>query len=247
MQNAYIKKLKATPDLPPQTYDGSYELVKETIKQYQQISLENANYPDIDLIFFMTVGTWAYGIEKRKELIQQTSLDKPKKDYLTTLLDQINEKAQNGQYTHTEYPNKPTIGMFGSGFSTFKGKCDQQTIKKFITLIVNASRITEEEQLLNYLETELQSEYKGIGIATFSQILHCLNPYIFPIINGNMGEGTNVYTNLGIEIDTKITPQNYIKNLRKIRDFRNKNFEWKNYRIMDILKIENIKQENPIL
>lgn len=239
MENIYVEKLKQEKEIYPEKYDGSYELVTETVKQYQTISLENINYADIDLIYFMTVGSWAFGMEKRKELIQKTSLDQPKKEYLTMLIDQVMEKAKNREYIHDEFPDKVTVGMFGAGFGTFSsGSCDLDTAKEFISLMVAISKMTEEDEILDYLEEELKKEYKGIGIASFSQVLHCLKPYIFPIVNGNMGKGTTVYFKLGIKLDKNITPKNYIANIRKIRDFRNNNFTWKNYRIMDLLTRE---------
>lgn len=241
MENIYLEKLKNSQEIIPEKYDGSYELVKETVKQYQYISLENVDFPDIDLIYFMTVGTWAYGIDKRKELIENSALDQPKKEYLNMLIDKIWDNAQKEMYIHKEFEGKTSIGMFGSGFRTFNGACDIDTVKRYISLMVNVNQMDNEDEILNYVENELQFEYKGIGIASFSQVLHCLKPHIFPIVNGNMGTGTTIYSKLEIEIDSKITPQNYIKNVRKIREFRNNNFSWKNYRIIDLLKVEENK------
>lgn len=252
MENTYLEKLKNTQEIIPEKYDGSYELVKETIKQYRYISLENVSFTDIDLIYFMTVGTWAYGIDKRKELIENSALDQPKKEYLNKLIDEIWNNAQNEMYIHKEFEDKICIGMFGTGFGTFKGSCDIDTIKRYIALIVNVYKmvvedtIKVEDDIFNYVEQELQNEYKGIGIASFSQVLHCLNPYMFPIINGNQGIGITIYSKLGIEIDKKITPQNYIKNVRRIREFRNNNFSWKNYRIIDLLSVEEDKWLNSL-
>lgn len=245
MENEYIEELKEKEEIIPDDYDGSYELVRETVKQYDYLPLEQVGYADIDLIFFMCIGTWKFGIDSRKKLIEQSCLEQVKKDYLISLLDRVMNNAKMGKYAHSEVKNSASVGMFGCGYGTFKGLVDLETIKRFILLVVNVNRLNDEEEILNYVEEQFKLRFKGIGVASFSQFLHCLKPYIFPIINGKQGEGAKLYYELGIKIDNKITLENYIKNTRIIREFREDNFKWKNYRNFDLMKVEDnyIKDE----
>ena len=91
--NKYFNKLNTYTELEPDEHDGSYELVRETVKQYNYIDIQKVNFKDADLIYFMTIGTWRCSTEKKKDLIQNSNLDQPQKDYLYHLLEKI-EKFQ---------------------------------------------------------------------------------------------------------------------------------------------------------
>lgn len=64
-------------------------------------------------------------------------------------------------------------------------------------------------------------------------VLHCLKPLTFPVINSNVGS-EDIFAELGIELKSRGKLEAYIDNCRKIKDFRDSNFSFKNYRILDM-------------
>lgn len=238
-KNKYFNTLKDYSELNPDEHDGTYELVRETVKQYNYIDINNVTYKDADLIYFMTIGTWRNSVIKKHELIDNSSLNNPQKKYLHKLLNEIDNKAKGHKYSNSQDGN---FGMFGSGFGTFYNSKD--TLEE---LNLSAVKFLEMCQYINNtnsidfreLQKKLEYPFKGMGIATISQVLHCLKPFEFPIFNGKQGEGQELYRILGIDIDNKLTLSNYLENAKKIEEFRNRYFKWKNYRNFDLVKVEN--------
>ena len=76
----------------------------------------------------------------------------------------------------------------------------------------------------------------GIGIATVSQVLHCLKPTVFPIINGNEKQGLLWdFVLKESQRDGLYDPTRYIEHCRYIKHWRdNSGYPYKNYRIYDI-------------
>jgi hypothetical protein len=129
--------------------------------------------------------------------------------------------------------------MFGSGFMTFKGKMDERDARKFLTLCVEIQKTDNDELMFKEAEKVLSRGIKGLGIGTVSQILHCLKPFTFPIINGAMNKGTTVYVKLGVELKKPVTESNYIENSKRIKKFKDNSYGFvKNYRAFDLLNFE---------
>ena len=241
--NKYFKQLMGFSELTPDEHDGSYELVRETVKQYNYIDNNSITYKDADLIYSMTIGTWKSKIEKKEELIEESNLQEPQKKYLHELIKKIADKAENHEYSNSLDGN---FGMFGTGFFTFyNSKDDKQDINLSAKQFVDLCKFINNNDNIdfNILEEKLKYPFKGYGIATISQVLHCLKPFVFPILNGKQGEGQLLYKKLGINIDHKNVISTYIDNTRKIQEFRDKYFQWKNYRIFDLIKIEESIEE----
>ncbi len=116
--------------------------------------------------------------------------------------------------------------MFGVGFGSFsKFNIGKSDIQRFITMCVEADKEEDEEKILQIADDALSKHIKGIGIAAVSQVLHCIKPEIFPILNSGSSMGMNVYVNLlGIKLDHPTDTTKYVKNTRIIRDFRDANF-----------------------
>lgn len=71
-----------------------------------------------------------------------------------------------------------------------------------------------------------------MGAASASVVLHCLKPMTFPIFNSNMGSD-NIYVYLGIPLQDTKAVETYIDNCRRVKKYRDENFDIKNYRIFD--------------
>ena len=237
----YYYKLKQRKDINPDTYNGIYELEKETVKQYDFFFKENKNnikkidYKDADLVYLMT------GIEFNKEdrvaFVEKSNLGNKQKEYLIKKIKEI----YNNEYECKE------IGITTATFKTFKVHEDKtnNTYKKLINIAIEVNRLAnsvDDNEIINFVDIELKEAAKnnqlyGTNKGVFSIILHCLAPNVFPLINGKHGEGTDIYKKIHININKNININNYIENVKTIKEYRDNNFEWKNYRIIDEMNI----------
>lgn len=242
---ALIERLQAAKEIVPSEYDGSYELVSEVIKSYSKLNdITICDYNDLNLVYLSTVGTWKHSIEKKKETVNKTHLSDDEKSRLNQLLDKIWNKAQNKEYKHTELNDNVSIGMFGTGFYNTQTKTDNESVQKFIKLCVDLQNTDDEETAFTTVENTFKAGMKGLAAGGISQVLHCLKPFIFPILNSNQ-EKNNLFTKLGIKIEKANEEEYYAANCRKIKEYRDSNFEWKNYRNFDIedLNMAEVSEE----
>lgn len=225
-----ISKLKNTNDIAPDNYDGSYELVREIVNSYSNVSNTSLiTSKDLDAIYSMALGTWRMSVDKKKEYISDGILPELEKQRLYDLIDDVWDKACTKKYSYCEMKDKPSIGMFGTGF--FRFKISNENARKFIGLLTQMKDWSDESSL-HLCEEVFTNNMKGIAASAASIILHCYKPYVFPIINGNMGND-NIYEYLGIVLEKPKELTTYIKNCKAIQEFRDNNFKFKNYRIFD--------------
>ena len=90
-------------------------------------------------------------------------------------------------------------------------------------MCINIEYAHSDEEMFGIAEDTLKNPMKWIGIATVSQILHCLKPTVFPILNGRTEE-------LGFSHDVS----EYVENTRKLKILRDEKFSFKNYRVIDL-------------
>lgn len=225
-----IQRLNHSEEIFPDKYDGSYQLVRESIKLYSEMdNLNVCDYKDLNLVYLMTVITRKHGVAAKKKTIDESHLKESSKDELKALLDVIWNKGNNNEYEN----NEGVFGMFGTGFYTFEGKTDNDSPKNFIQACVDILDLDDDEQIFDRMSKVLNENYKGMKAASASMVLHCLKPFTFPIFNGNMG-CYNIYEYFGIKLNKKAEIDTYIENCRKVKKYRDENFTIKNYRIFDI-------------
>lgn len=233
-----IERLQATQELDPNTYDASNELVKEVVKSYSKVSdYSSFNYNDLNLIYLSTVGTWKHSVEKKKETILNSNLPEDEKNHLIDFLSDLWERVKKGEFSHSEEENKISFGMFGTGFYNTKTKTDDESVHKFIKMCVDLLSVEEDETAFEIVDQVISPGFNGLAAAGISVILYCLKPFIFPIINSHQGKN-NIFEKLGIEIKKPASETTYVSNSRKIKEYRDANFNWKNYRIFDMENIE---------
>ncbi len=226
--------LKQKEEIDPDQHDGSYELVRETVRALSKVDKDVLDYRDMNLLFFMTVGTFtkASTLENKKKRIDESHINQEEKQRLKNLLDKLMDNAQKGKYANSQ--GDGTIGMFGVGFASFaKFKTESKNYAEFIDMCTKILDEEDEEKIFNLVEETLKEPIQGVGIATVSQILHCLKPFVFPILNQGEGAGIAVYRKLGIKLVTPNDTTKYIENVRRIKEFRDNNFSFKNYRVFD--------------
>ncbi|MFR5273507.1 hypothetical protein [Intestinibacter bartlettii] len=99
MREIIINDLKKEKEIIPDEHDGSYELMRETIRSYMNIKNTSVlNYKDLNLVYLMSVGTWKKGIYKRKETINESNLPKSEKKRLIGVMDRIWQNAIDEKY-----------------------------------------------------------------------------------------------------------------------------------------------------
>lgn len=238
-----IEVLKNSPDIDPDKHDGSYELVREIVRTYKNSDTArkhgyDAN--DLNAVWFMCSRAGDKTVDFRKNRIKKSNLSDEEKNNMVALLENIWGKAQRGEYSNTPKGQIGRVGMFPSGFSTFKTKDGDQerASREFIQMVIEISDGIDEEHMLSVAEKYLEKPWKDIQATTISQFLHCLKPNVFPIINGNLGVGSALYEALDIKLKNYSKANSYIANARIIRDFRNENFTFKNYRVLDLASAE---------
>ena len=245
---AILEDLNEKEEMQADQHDGCYELIHKTIQAFAKLSdLSILNYKDLNLVYLTTVGTWSHGLDAKKKTINESHLNSEDKEELIKLWDDIWDKAGQGKYSNsdTSCKEKRSIGLFGTGFYSFKRNNSEPTseqIKAFFSMLIDFLSMTNDIEMFNRAETVLNGPFPGMQTAAASMILHCLKPYSFPVLNSNTGYH-NIFEVIGIKLTKTYSLENYIDNCRKIKDFRDKHFTYKNYRIFDIeaQKIDSFK------
>lgn len=252
MDESLFKRLKKN-DLIPDDHDGSYALMRKAVWAYANLSNTagwyEINYKDLNLLLHLVIGTWKQNIDIKKKSVEESSLDGSDKKALIREIDSVWTSACAGKYSNME-KGKPSVGMFGTGIYSFETKTDDESVKKFLDAILkiyfelkyeDVKDISQNEKYYAMLEPVFSKEFKGLGAASASQILHCFKPYIFPILNSASKE---FYNGWGLKDVTKLS--NYIENCRKINKIlRDHGINSINYRALDLEAIK-IKSDNQI-
>lgn len=230
-----LSDLKNKTELQADSYDGSYELVREVINAYATLdNYDNITYRDLDAVYLMAIITKRINSENKKKKIKNTCLSETEKNRLIQVIDKVWDNACLGKYANKEPGGTPIVGMFGTGFMSFKGKTTDDCAKRFIEMCVEISKEEDAETIYSKAEQVVNASFKGMKSASASIVLHCLKPDVFPIMNGNQGMG-NIFSMLEIKLEKPFEIGSYIANCRKINAFRNAELPFKNYRIFDLV------------
>lgn len=235
MNQEILNKLKSTPELSPDVHDGSYELVRTTVSAYRDVDEDTLDCLDLNAIYLMCIGTWRHSYDKKHEAIHATHLPEVRKQELDHLIDDLKSRADAGVYKYREKAASSTghMGMFGTGFYSFQGKTDIQSVRAFIRMCVDILDMTDDEEMFRRAASVLMKSFRGMQAAAASVVLHCLKPLTFPVINSNVGS-EDIFAALGITLKSRGKLETYVENCRRIKDFRDANFSFKNYRILDM-------------
>lgn len=227
-----LNALNQEPEMNPDLHDGSYELMREIVKSYSTINdYSEIDYKDLNAVYAMVIGTWKLNVERKKEYINNGHLSLIEKRRLSEVIDRVWDNACRSKYENREN-NRPSIGMFGTGFYSFERNADDASSQRFIKLLVDIADLNDDNQIYNRADRVFDKAFKGMQAAAASVMLHCLKPCTFPILNSNFGDGT-IYEALGIKLNKEGRLITYIDNCRRIKAFRDANMGIRNYRIFD--------------
>lgn len=228
-----IDYINSKPDIDPYTYDGSYELIQSIVKAYSEMDdISIVDYHDLDCIYLTVVISSSCGIEGKKKSIRNSHLPDEAKNRLIVLANTIWDKTVRQEYLHDD-DGAQILGMFGSGFMSFSRTTSSDDAYRFIKMCVDIIQEKDEEKMFNIAEAVLNNGIRGLGAASASVMLHGIRPTVFPVLNGNMGTD-NIFEALGINLQKRQDLKHYIRNCRKIKEYKEKNFNFKNYRVIDL-------------
>lgn len=244
--NKILQDIMTMDDVIPDEHDGSYELVRETVESLSKTDLNRIDIADLDMLYFMAVGTWKGGVEFRLKKIEESNLSIEEKIRLKSIFNNVVEKAKDHKYENSD-KNTWSIGMFGTGFYTFQGKSDKQNAQKFISLCIRIKDLDDDYQIFNIAEERLKYGIKGMQVASASIVLHCLKPNVFPIINNAMIKTAVLLESQGVILNKPNQLTTYIENSRKIRKFRDEKCKFNNYRTLDMKfwEVRELEEEKP--
>lgn len=235
-----LKNLEDITD--PFKYDGSYEVVRRAAELYSESFdriYNDLDDKDLDVILFLDLGSWKLSYDKKKERIMACHLLDYQKEELCKLIDEVQDKADNHFYAHYRDAGKDAVwGMFGTGTYSIKSIVKEteyhKTAVDFFSMVKDMMPTDDDENLFDLVNQFASNRHGGIQSGLMSQFLHCLKPTVFPILNA---VGTDIYQNdlevEGLDDPTKLI--NYADNCRKIKDFRDKKTNVKNYRVLDCI------------
>ncbi|OAA90220.1 AAA family ATPase [Clostridium ljungdahlii] len=240
-ENKLVQEIKDMPDVDPDKYDGSYELVRETVESFSRTPIDVIDVSDLDVLYFMTVGTWKVKAKYKIQKIQNSHLPIEEKKRLTKIFNLVMERARKHEYENIV--GEWSVGMFSIGFYTFTSKSDEDSARRFISLCIKIHKSDDENEILHMAEETFKTSIKGMQAMEASVILHCLKPYIFPIINTDTIEDYVLFEEKGVIFTDPKELTNYVENTRKIKKFRDKECLFRNYKVLDmkLLSIERMK------
>ena len=143
-------KIKNSVELEPDKHDGSYYLVRETIKAYIGIDFSKLDYKDLNLVYLMSVGSWKHGVNKKIQTINDSNLPQSKKDDLLEVLQEVERETKAKFYSN--WPDGSNFGMFGTGFYTFKTKTDSDSVVRFIKMCTEILPLEDDDEIFDIAE-----------------------------------------------------------------------------------------------
>lgn len=223
--NDLLQFLKAKKDIPAEKYDASYELVPKTLEYLRKQDLMQLGVKDLEMLYFMTIHTGKSSFKHKKKKVEESHLAEEDKMKLIEFIDTIQYKVNEKDYIRIRAGYK---GIFGAAIFKFSKTSDEDA-RQFLGMCIEIFSEKDVNKMFAIVENSLKNSLKGIGIATVSQILHCLKPTIFPVLNNAVREMGKLH--LQLENPKDIT--RYVANTKIIEKFRDENLPFKNYIILD--------------
>ena len=180
-----MNKLETLKDIVADKYDGCYEVMRECVMAYANVDTNLLDFNDLDLVLMIPIGTWTVSTDKKVALVKASHLEDDSKVKLISLMEEVDKKAKNGDYEHSEKNKKGGYwGMFGTAFRSVSAVSnDVSTARDFIAMLIGLLNISEEE-LYSFVDSTLKNKpLLGLQAGVISQVLHCLFPTVFPIVN----------------------------------------------------------------
>lgn len=241
-----IDELKHKNDILPNEFDGTYRSVREAVECYAKLRKTTLlDYNDLDLLYYLSLGIWKPDKMQRKLRVQKSHLLHNDKLLLDRSLDRIWCKGSKMLFTHVIGKNEMEFLTTPFSFKDSAIAKNTELIQSFIKMCVNLADNENDSELMDTAQKTLNSSVKDSGLPVFavSRILHCLKPFTFPIM-GEDATDSIVFSSVGIKLEPFDDISQYINNCRKILEFRNSNFKFRNMRVFDIMSWDMLRDIN---
>ncbi|WP_024861129.1 McrB family protein [Ruminococcus flavefaciens] len=232
-----IEELKHKNDIQPNEFDGTYSSVREAVECYAKLKKTTLiDYKDLDLLYYLTLGIWSGDKDELKLRIQNSHLLHIDKHMLYTTIDKIWSKGARMLFTHVANKYEKNFLVNPLSFKSALIAEKPESIQFFFKMCINLSGLDNDTKLLDTAQKMLNAQIKDSGMPVFalSRILHCLKPNTFPILGESITDSL-CFRELGIPLRKIEDLSQYIHNCRKILEFRNSHFKFKNMRVFDIM------------
>ena len=241
-----LDELRRKNEILPNEFDGTYRSVRKAVEYYSKLKrITVIDRSDLDLLYYLSLGVWISDKEEWKPLIQKSHLLHNDKFLLDTTVERVWSKDSKKLFGHAV--SKQELGFLTSPFSYEKRPADiaPESIQFFFRLCINISGLEIDEKLFDTVQQMLGAEKSGRDLPVFmlSRILHCLKPFTFPILGESLTDSL-VFRAVGLELDNTGDLKQYIYNCRRILDFRNASFKFKNMRVFDVMSWELLNAKN---
>ncbi|MBQ9898572.1 MAG: AAA family ATPase [Ruminococcus sp.] len=235
-----IDELRLKTEILPNEFDGTYRSVRAAIECYsnvKKIALIDCN--DLELLYYLSLGSWKDDAEIRRLLVQNSHLFHNDKLLLEKRLDKIWSSGSKSLFTHIV--GKREMEFLTAPFMLRELPIAKNTeaIQFFFKMCINLSGLENDSILFESAQSMLSSQIKDSGMPVYilSRILHCIEPFTFAILGESVTDSI-VYKTIGLELKRPDDITQYINNCRKIMDFRDSNFKFKNMRVFDLMSWE---------
>ena len=236
-KNKIIEELKHKNDIQPNEFDGTYSSVREAVECYAKLKKTTLiDYKDLDLLYYLTLGIWSGDKDELKLRVQNSHLLHIDKHMLYTTIDKIWSKGARMLFTHVANKYEKNFLVNPLSFKSALIAEKPESIQFFFKMCINLSGLDNDTKLLDTAQKMLNAQIKDSGMPVFalSRILHCLKPNTFPILGESITDSL-CFRELGIPLRKIEDLSQYIHNCRKILEFRNSHFKFKNMRVFDIM------------
>ena len=68
------EKLAVRTEMNPDTHDGAYQLVRETVNALSRVNPKDLGIEDLDMLYLMGIGTWTSSYQNKKLKIDNSHL-----------------------------------------------------------------------------------------------------------------------------------------------------------------------------
>lgn len=240
-----IEELKRKNEILPNEFDGTYRSVRKAVEYYAKLkrfTLIDRN--DLDLLYYLSLGIWDGDTTDWKALIEKSHLLHNDKLLLEMTVERIWSKESKMLFSHVAERQELEFLTASFSFRDTSDTINNEAIQFFFMMCINLSGLEIDDKLLDTVQQTLDSHINDSGMQVYimSRILHCLKPFTFPVFGENVSD-SRVYKSLGIGLDAPDDLSQYIRNCRRLLDFRNINFKFKNMRVFDVVAWELLKAD----
>jgi hypothetical protein len=241
-----IEELKRKNEILPNEFDGTYRSVRAAVECYSNLKkITIIDRTDLCLLYCLSLGIWNVSDARWRKLVQNSHLFHNDRLLLEKRLEKIWSAGQKTLFSHIIEKQEMEFLTEASSLKAIPASVNLDAIQFFFKMCINLSGLENDSILFETAQSMLSSQIRdsGLPLCVLSRILHCIEPFTFAIL-GESATDSIVYKVIGLELKRADDITQYINNCRKIMEFRDSNFKFKNMRVFDVVSWELIKVQN---